>query len=440
MTNSDTMSLPASRWKDKAEITALLGAFCFFLSAIEYMIPKPLPFMRLGIANLPILLAVDILPLPWFLILAVVKVVGMSLVSGSLFSYIAIFSLAGTLTAALVMWTARKAGGKFISSIGVSVLGAVASNGVQILLAMVVVFGQAAKLIAPVFLGMGLATGTLLGIFTEVFVRRSLWYARATGLPDAAEKSDGLPGEASAGQVDGSATSREGETHRGFDAWKAHGAAKKASRLEKNRARRGLRRETYERLFNPALLAAAGFSISVAFLFQRSLALKTLLFLIFVLVSVSSGKKFSFLTTFSVMAGIIAANLLVPVGKVIGHIGPLPVTLTALEEGISKAVVFEGLISISRASILPTLRLPGRFGSIIASAFVYYDRIIEYRGSIHPATLMGDADRLMLRVWDQQSDPHVASRAASPIPHRGTAAGHIFLATAVLAAYLLLFL
>ncbi|MDR1230490.1 MAG: heptaprenyl diphosphate synthase, partial [Spirochaetaceae bacterium] len=30
---------------------ALLGAFCLFLSSIEYMIPKPLPFMRLGIAN-----------------------------------------------------------------------------------------------------------------------------------------------------------------------------------------------------------------------------------------------------------------------------------------------------------------------------------------------------------------------------------------------------
>jgi heptaprenyl diphosphate synthase len=171
------------RWNDRADITALLGAFCFFLSAVEYMIPKPLPFMRLGIANLPILLAADLLPLRWYLVLALVKVVGMSVISGSLFSYVALFSLAGTLIAALVMWVARRAGGRFISAVGVSILGAVASNAVQVLLAMVIVFGEAARLMAPVFLGMGLVTGTILGLFAERFAETSRWYERASGRP-----------------------------------------------------------------------------------------------------------------------------------------------------------------------------------------------------------------------------------------------------------------
>lgn len=167
----------------RADLTALLGAFCFFLSAVEYMIPKPLPFMRLGIANLPILLAVDLLPLPWYLVLALVKVVGMSVISGSLFSYVALFSLAGTLVAAAVMWTAKKAGGKLISSVGVSILGAVASNAVQIVIARVVIFGEAARLIAPVFLVMGLVTGAILGLFTERFAATSKWYRIAKGDP-----------------------------------------------------------------------------------------------------------------------------------------------------------------------------------------------------------------------------------------------------------------
>ena len=165
-----------------ADITALLGAFCFFLSALEYMVPKPLPFMRLGIANLPILLAADLLPLPWFLTLALVKVFGMSVISGSLFSYVALFSLAGTLTAALVMWAARKALGPLVSMIGVSILGAVASNAVQIVIASAVVFGESARLIAPPFLATGLVTGALLGAFAEAFAGKSLWYARAKGL------------------------------------------------------------------------------------------------------------------------------------------------------------------------------------------------------------------------------------------------------------------
>ena len=177
-----TPSTPApseSRWRDKADLTALLGAFCFFLSALEYMVPKPLPFMRLGIANLPILLAAEILPLPWFLVLALVKVVGMSVISGSLFSYIALFSLSGTLVAALAMWIARAAGGRLISLVGVSIVGAVSSNAVQVVLARAVVFGEAARLIAPAFLAMGLVTGTLLGLFAERFAGTSAWYARA---------------------------------------------------------------------------------------------------------------------------------------------------------------------------------------------------------------------------------------------------------------------
>jgi heptaprenyl diphosphate synthase len=79
------------------------------------MLPKPLPFMRLGIANLPILIAIDILPFKWYLALALVKVIGMSIISGTLFSYIALFSLVGTMAAAFSMWGLRRAGRGLIS-------------------------------------------------------------------------------------------------------------------------------------------------------------------------------------------------------------------------------------------------------------------------------------------------------------------------------------
>jgi len=178
------VSTPQSteRARGPADVTALLGAFCFFLSALEYMVPKPLPFMRLGIANLPLLLAADLLPLPWYFALALVKVFGMSVISGSLFSYVALFSLAGTMSAALVMWVARRGLGRHISAVGVSILGAVASNAVQMGLASILVFGGAVRFIAPPFLAAGLVTGLLLGLFAEGFARDSLWYARAKSL------------------------------------------------------------------------------------------------------------------------------------------------------------------------------------------------------------------------------------------------------------------
>jgi heptaprenyl diphosphate synthase len=162
-------------------LTAFLSAFCLFLSTIEYMIPKPLPFMRLGIANLPIILALDIMPVPQVLLLVLLKVVCQSLVSGSLFSYIFLFSFAGSFASGLVMIAARKAGGKAISFVGVSVLGAVASNLVQIVLARYFIFGESAWYIGPPFVAVGLATGILLGLFCEEFARRSTWYASMKG-------------------------------------------------------------------------------------------------------------------------------------------------------------------------------------------------------------------------------------------------------------------
>jgi heptaprenyl diphosphate synthase len=157
---------------------ALLGAFCLFLSTIEYMIPKPLPFMRLGIANLPLMLALDILPFPLFLLLAAIKILGQALVTGTLFSYIFLFSLAGTLLSALSMYALRYLlGAKHISFVGVGTLGALASNLCQLALAWAFIFGKSVLYAAPPFLGLGLVTGAALGLFCEYFTGKSRWYA-----------------------------------------------------------------------------------------------------------------------------------------------------------------------------------------------------------------------------------------------------------------------
>ena len=157
---------------------ALLGAFCLFLSTIEFMIPKPMPFMRIGIANLPLMLALDIFPFHTFLVLVGIKVIGQALITGTLFSYIFLFSLAGTGLAALSMYGLRRfLGANRVSFIGVGTLGAMMSNVSQMALAWIFLFGKSARFIAPPFFAAGLVTGIALGIFCEVFTRRSQWYA-----------------------------------------------------------------------------------------------------------------------------------------------------------------------------------------------------------------------------------------------------------------------
>lgn len=156
----------------------VLGALCIFLSTIEFIIPKPLPYLRIGITNLPIMLAVDILPFKKFLVLIAIKVFGQALITGTLFSFIVLFSLAGTLFSALSMYALRRFfGRKRISFIGIGTLGAMVSNISQLTLAWVLIFGDSVRFIAPPFLAAGLVSGVALGFFCELFSRRSQWYA-----------------------------------------------------------------------------------------------------------------------------------------------------------------------------------------------------------------------------------------------------------------------
>jgi len=215
------------------------------------------------------------------------------------------------------------------------------------------------------------------------------------------------------------------------------GRGSRAERREFRRAARaearGLRRTRYEALFAPWALAATGAAVSIAYLLQPSLLLRAAMFLLFMAAANASGKRISISATLIVSAGIVAANLLAPVGKVLWKLGPLAITQNALRGGLEKALTFEGLVYISKATILPSLRIPGRFGSIVASAFVYYDRIVEYKGKLRPATLISDADQLMLRVWEEPP-----ARFTPDEHSRRPLAGSLILAGAVGASYVAL--
>jgi heptaprenyl diphosphate synthase len=162
----------------RTDLVAFLGGLCLFLSAIEYMIPKPIPFLRVGIANLPILLSLDLLPVPLLLLVVVLKVIGQGIIGGTLVSYVFLFSAAGSFASALAMLAVRRIFGRRIGLVGVGVLGALFSNAAQILMARWLIFGEGAWLIAPPFLALGTVTAVLLGIFAEQFSARSKWLAR----------------------------------------------------------------------------------------------------------------------------------------------------------------------------------------------------------------------------------------------------------------------
>ncbi len=165
------------RATERYDTIALLGACALFLSTLEFLIPKPIPFMRLGLANLPILVSLSFLSPGEILLLTFVKILGQGLINGTLFSYVFLFSAAGSAASALVMMGTYRLFGGRMTLTGVSVLGALASNCVQLLISRYLIFGEGAWLLAPPFLIIGTASSIILGLFAERFAETSRWIA-----------------------------------------------------------------------------------------------------------------------------------------------------------------------------------------------------------------------------------------------------------------------
>jgi len=152
-----------------------MGALCLFFSTIEYLFPKPFPFFRLGLANLPILVMLPVVRPGYILLLVLLKVLGQGLINGTLASYVFLFSAAGSFSSAAVMLASQRVFGRHISLIGVSIFGAIASNAVQLFLSVTFIFGKTAWVIAPLFFTLGVASGVAVGVFAQRFYDRSRW-------------------------------------------------------------------------------------------------------------------------------------------------------------------------------------------------------------------------------------------------------------------------
>ncbi len=168
---------PTKSLTDGLDRVAFLGGLCLFLSTVEFLIPKPIPYLRVGIANLPILLGLELLTPSQVFLLVLLKVLGQGLVGGTLASYVFLFSAVGSFASGAAMLAVHRLMGARVSAVGISVAGALFSNTAQIVLARLLIFGESAWLIAPPFLAVGTVTSVLLGLFADRFSRMSRWMA-----------------------------------------------------------------------------------------------------------------------------------------------------------------------------------------------------------------------------------------------------------------------
>jgi len=369
---------------DRRNTLALLGALCFFLSAIEYLIPKPLPFMRIGLANMPLLLALNILGSKDFFLLVLLKLIGQGLIGGTFLSFVFLFSIGGTFTSAAAMYAlsrlfsfGRGPGKGYLGFAGIGCAGAMVSNGVQLLLARYMVFGEAVRYIAPPFLAAGFVTGISLGIICEHFCRRSLWYTSRTG--NAGPLPAELDSDPKVGKPGG-------------------GRNEKPAKAVPREERRLRRSQRWDGLFNADELFVAGLLMALIFLHDRSLLGHFIQFLFFCLLVWFSGRKHNLLATVVFIAGIVFFNLLVPHGRVLFALGPLEITQGSLLSGLKRATTLSGLMMLSRACVRKDLRLPGSVGSLLAEALRMLELMRKKIPLIRRGQVFAGIDGLMLEM------------------------------------------
>lgn len=153
---------------------ALLSAYAVGLHSIESLIPTPVPWLRLGLANIITLTTLYLYGLRAGMIVTFTRVIIRSLLAGTFLGPAFVMSLGGGVASTLVMWALIVVFRRLFGPVTVSIFGALTHNIVQLFLAhfLFVRRIEAILIISPVILGAGLVTGIFNGIVTSLIIKK----------------------------------------------------------------------------------------------------------------------------------------------------------------------------------------------------------------------------------------------------------------------------
>lgn len=156
--------------KNKVAMFGVFTALALIFSYVEAMIPINfgIPGVKLGLANLIVVIVLYKGDWKDALFIAVARIVLSGFIFGNLFSIL--YSLAGGLLSLLVMILLKKTNAFSIA--GVSIGGGAAHNVGQLLVAMFVVQTYQVGYYLPVLLIAGVLTGAMIGIVALEVVKR----------------------------------------------------------------------------------------------------------------------------------------------------------------------------------------------------------------------------------------------------------------------------
>jgi len=156
--------------KSKAAYFGVFTALALIFSYVETLIPIQvgIPGVKLGLANLVVVVVLYKMGIKEAYTLAVVRVILSGFLFGNLFSIV--YSLAGGLLSLTVMVALKRT--KVFSLLGISAMGGVFHNVGQLIMAALVLESLSIGYYLPVLLISGLVTGILIGIISGEMLKR----------------------------------------------------------------------------------------------------------------------------------------------------------------------------------------------------------------------------------------------------------------------------
>lgn len=153
-------------------IISMLMAMAIVLSILESFIPTFVPGVKLGLANVIILIMLYEFKIREAFVVDLLRIVLVGLLRGTLFSPTFLMSLSGGMVSFLIMLIFSRI--KVFSVIGVSVLGSISHCMGQIIVAMLLLSSEAVVYYLP-FIGiLSVVTGVFSGIITRIYLKRSI--------------------------------------------------------------------------------------------------------------------------------------------------------------------------------------------------------------------------------------------------------------------------
>jgi heptaprenyl diphosphate synthase len=158
----------------------LLTGLALALYIVESALPRPLPWLRLGLSNALVLAVLLVYGLRMALSISVLRTLVGSLVIGSFLSPGFAISMSAGIASCVAMGVASFVGRRVLGTVGISVIGALAHNLTQLLVAYFL-FVRHAEVFAlvPVFLFLSAGTGLVTGLAAHFIRERMIGNAPA---------------------------------------------------------------------------------------------------------------------------------------------------------------------------------------------------------------------------------------------------------------------